>query len=164
MEKRNKPATHILILMRVLQEQRDRSTPGSVPRRGWGQHPAQLHPRCHPNAFHWQTGWKCTVAVREPGYPAAGSSSWRNPKAPKTMLQKRAPKGALKCFCVVRFGKPGKGLDEAGKPQLTPEMASGHIRTRSHPAATSLSSQPGQNSIPFCRAGRRRNQHQEEEI
>lgn len=80
-----------------------------------------------------KTERKCPVAGREPGYPAAGSSPWRNPKAPKIMPQKRAPKGALKWFCVAHFGEPGKRWDEAGKSQLTSGMGSGHARTHSHP-------------------------------
>lgn len=91
-----------------------------------------------------KTGWKCPTVVREPGYPAAGSSPRRNPKAPKITPQKRAPEGALKWFCGACFGKPGKRLDEAGKSQLTPGMGSGHSRTCSHLVATPLLSQPGQ--------------------
>lgn len=101
MEKRNKPATQVVILIRFLQEQRDRSTPGSVPRHTWEQHPAQLHPRCHPNVFHWQNRTEMSRCSQRTGLSGCRELALEKPQSSQNKATEKSSQG---CFEVVLCG------------------------------------------------------------
>lgn len=92
---------------------------------------------------------KYAVAIREPGDPAAGSFSLINPKAPKTMPQKRAPKGALKWLhSSFRL----RWLNEASQRAAGGWGAADHTQDQAHNCPRP-SPRPGDNPISFCGAG-----------